>query len=117
MYVGWYRIGEFKSIQNWYGVPIQNRCESNKLWSLVPTGRVSGASHVAPLSTAWLDLLSYLRRRVRYSKRYACASSGEAHRAQPPRCGAALTCAFGAFQAASALLWGSRAAAGSWALR
>ena len=34
-----------------------------------------------------------------------------------PRCGAALTCAFGAFQAASALLWGSRAAAGSWALR
>ena len=42
------------------------------------------ASHVAPLSATWLDLLPYLRRWVRYSKRYACASSGEAHRAQPP---------------------------------
>ena len=44
----------------------------------------------------------------RYSTPHCCV---------PPRCGAALTCAFGAFQAASALLWGSRAAAGSWALR
>ena len=42
------------------------------------------ASHVAPLSAARLDLLSYLRRWVRYSRRYACARSGEAHRAQPP---------------------------------
>ena len=25
MYVGWYRIGEIKSIQNWYRIPIQNR--------------------------------------------------------------------------------------------
>ena len=44
------------------------------------------ASHVAPLSTAQLDLLSYLRRRVRYSKRCACASSGEAERVAPPPC-------------------------------
>ena len=44
------------------------------------------ASHVAPLSTAQLDLLSYLRRWVRYSKRYVCASSGEADRAAPPPC-------------------------------
>ena len=55
---------------------------------LAAAGRAPSArrwtSHVAPLSAAWLDLLSCLRRWVRYSKQYACASSGEAHRAQPP---------------------------------
>jgi hypothetical protein len=47
-----------------------------------PTAR-RWASHVAPLSAARLVLLCYLRRRVRYSVRYTCASSGEADRAQP----------------------------------
>ena len=47
-----------------------------------PTAR-RWASHVAPLSAARRCVLCYLRRRVRYSVRYTCASSGEADRAQP----------------------------------
>ena len=57
------------------------------LANLVAAGRAPTArrwaSHIAPLSAARLVLLSYLRRRVRYSVRYTCASSGEADRAQP----------------------------------
>ena len=47
-----------------------------------PTAR-RWASRVAPLSAARRCVLCYLLRRVRYSVRYACASSGEADRAQP----------------------------------
>ena len=48
MYVGWYRIGEIKSIQNWYRIPIQNRsAKSEKSRAAAALGARWGAEQVA----------------------------------------------------------------------